>query len=1033
MPRRARVHFVSLKSSLVNLPISIYGPLLERSIRPQHLAVHLISESQNGQKIEAYVGWTGMASSSSLAHFNSPDAKEKGFETIEIDPQYSQGLGFAQGDVVEIGLLHDLPLASTVATEPLTSDDWEIIEIHASHVESTLLSQVRVAKVGQEIDIWVLGRTRVRLKVVSVDPPSKNNALLLTTNTEVSIAPKSRGSSSRQQKQSAANGHALATSNQASTAKNDVLSEETKSKFAIQVVRVLPARVLPPLSPPSSSYTQSEPLAYVHPRTFATLTNSRFPLPADSEDVFHKITYRRLPPPLDPTSSASNPTEPASSPALEPRLLKPGDKSGSSPVEKVATDTLFVGWSKEVLYRHIVFPGGLQNVNDWDIIELSYLYLACRTDKGISFREIPPADFLAGVDEILKQGEEFCLANYAVQARKSDVRGISALLLTGRSGTGKTSIVRAIGKAMEENSLTYSYIHYVDFALLSTKPVQTLKSLFHYYFAIASWHRPSILIFDNIDKVLSAEVENVDSFRTRHITELFIALFSSSARQASQNFKAILMLATVESRSSLHPLLSTKHIFQEVVDVKPPNRDARKDIISRVIERRLAAAPSLKLSPDSPPDYTTVAIQTEGYCATDLHDLVSRAIHQAVMRLVEKNDKDNHETYLSMQDFNDAQVDFVPLSLRDVPLQKSTVEWADIGGTNNTKRIIRETLEWPTKYAVIFKQSPLRLRSGLLLYGYPGCGKTLLASAVARECGLNFISIKGPELLNKYIGASEKSVRDIFDRASAAKPCVLFFDEFDSIAPKRGHDSTGVTDRVVNQLLTQMDGVEGLDGVYVLAATSRPDLIDAALLRPGRLDKSVICDMPDLEDRKDILKAVSRKMILSPEVDLDEIALATDGYSGADLQALVYNAHLEVVHESLAENESSLNLNVSSASNQNQQRVEFAVVGGPEKEKNGGMTKAEEAALQRRLQRIKSAGDSKHTEKEQEKIEPKRHEITQAHLHRALKSTRPSVAKAEQQRLKKIYSAFVSDRSSGTKTFPAPPDPDGIGNRVSLM
>ncbi|KZP06536.1 PEX-1N-domain-containing protein [Athelia psychrophila] len=192
MARRARIHYVSLKSSLVNLPISIYGPLLERSIRPQNLAVHLTLPAANGVlKTEAYIGWTGMASASSLAHFNSAD-KEKGFETIEIDPQYAMGLGLAQGAVVEIGLLHDLPLAKSVGAEPVSADDWEIIELHAGHVEDTLLGQVRVAKIGQEIDVWVLGRTRVRLRVVSLDPPSKADALLLTTNTEVHIAPKLR-------------------------------------------------------------------------------------------------------------------------------------------------------------------------------------------------------------------------------------------------------------------------------------------------------------------------------------------------------------------------------------------------------------------------------------------------------------------------------------------------------------------------------------------------------------------------------------------------------------------------------------------------------------------------------------------------------------------------------------------------------------------------------------------------------------------------------------------------------------------------
>lgn len=185
------------------------------------------------------------------------------------------------------------------------------------------------------------------------------------------------------------------------------------------------------------------------------------------------------------------------------------------------------------------------------------------------------------------------------------------------------------------------------------------------------------------------------------------------------------------------------------------------------------------------------------------------------------------------------------------------------------------------------------------MYGYPGCGKTLLASAVAASFGLNFISVKGPELLNKYIGASEKAVRDLFERAQAAKPAVLFFDEFESIAPRRGHDSTGVTDRVVNQLLTEMDGAQGLEGVYVLAATSRPDLIDPALLRPGRLDKSVLCDMPGAEERAEILRTVAKKLEVGREVEgrWDEIGERTEGWSGADLQALLYNAHLGVVHE----------------------------------------------------------------------------------------------------------------------------------------
>jgi peroxin-1 len=252
----------------------------------------------------------------------------------------------------------------------------------------------------------------------------------------------------------------------------------------------------------------------------------------------------------------------------------------------------------------------------------------------------------------------------------------------------------------------------------------------------------------------------------------------------------------------------------------------------------------------------------------------------------------------------------------------------------------------------------------------------------------------------------------------------LFFDEFDSIAPKRGHDSTGVTDRVVNQMLTQMDGAEGLDGVYVLAATSRPDLIDSALLRPGRLDKSLLCDMPDLDERADILRAVGRKVHLATSVDLGALAAATEGFSGADLQALVYNAHLAVVHASIDAAPTS-----TVGPREEEEPVGYVVIGGPPAA--GVVSRADEAAMQKRLRQIRSATlEIAHGTNIVRAPPPKKHEITDAHLHQVLKTTRPSVAPDERRRLEHIYRAFVSDRSGD---LPVPPDAGGVGNRVTLM
>ncbi|GBG90573.1 hypothetical protein CBR_g50916 [Chara braunii] len=232
-------------------------------------------------------------------------------------------------------------------------------------------------------------------------------------------------------------------------------------------------------------------------------------------------------------------------------------------------------------------------------------------------------------------------------------------------------------------------------------------------------------------------------------------------------------------------------------------------------------------------------------------------------------------------DFAKAQRGFVPAAMRGVvaisnagdgPSQKG---WEDIGGLDDVRRTLQEIRKLPVKYGKLFLKAPLRLRPGILLCGPPNCGKTHVIGAAAAACHLRFIGVKGPELLNKYIGASEQAVRDVFAKASAAAPSILFFDEFDAIAPKRGHDNTGVTDRVVNQLLTELDGVEGLSGVFVIAATSRPDLIDAALLRPRRLDRLLLCDFPSEFERKEILNVLARQLPLAADVDLSDIAAST--------------------------------------------------------------------------------------------------------------------------------------------------------------
>ncbi|KAH8731327.1 hypothetical protein GQ44DRAFT_735821 [Phaeosphaeriaceae sp. PMI808] len=639
--------------------------------------------------------------------------------------------------------------------------------------------------------------------------------------------------------------------------------------------------------------------------------------------------------------------------------------------------------------------------------------------------------------------------------------------------------------------------------------VATIKETLNRLFASASWGARSggnaVVVLDDLDKLCPVETElqvGNENGRSRHVSECLISI----VRQYCSADSRVVLLATAQGKESLNNVIVGGHIVREIVSLKAPNKDGRRKVLEMLAHKDAKPQPSTIEQPNGhafPPspstsrpstahrslpsngsihydepedfgfvvdptiDFLDLAGQTDGYMPGDLVLLTSRARNEALIRSITCS---SNTISLTRDDYTSAISGFTPASLRNVTLQSSTTKWDSIGGLHSTRQTLLETLQYPTTYAPIFAQCPLRLRSGLLLYGYPGCGKTLLASAVAGECGLNFISVKGPEILNKYIGASEKSVRDLFERAEAARPCVLFFDEFDSIAPKRGHDSTGVTDRVVNQLLTQMDGAEGLSGVYVLAATSRPDLIDPALLRPGRLDKSLLCDMPSIEERIDILKAVTCKLNLAPSVletdnsgeNLREIARRTEGYSGADLQAVVYNAQLEAIHDVLGDTDlgdptksgdkKNVAANNSSKTGKDKGIPEFTHfrygdmdtdASDPSKPipssqlTERAMIAQNITALQalRRKQKALQRPNSSHKEEmdhndREEDGERKDPQIQWKHVDSSLGTTRGSISAQERHRLEKIYREFVDGRDGD---LPSGQGGNEIGGRSSLM
>lgn len=1116
-----------LRSSLVHLPLTLYGPLLERGVPPQSIVVELAretSESNASSDVnKIYVGWSGMSAAPLTASSGafSSSSTSSATSVVSVSPALAANFSppLQPNSQVKITLLRSppLPTATRVDVVPLTADDWEILSLNADEVENSMLGQVRAARTGMNIAVHVgrQGRSVCRFKVESCHPPTQDyssdtdetlvRAVRLTTDTEIVIAPKSRASETSEANNSS-QAHDIYGTTGISPPKTSWTSASAASlgtpSAAQEYLRRSPFRVfsLEKNSHSSASIMLRREDAKILSLAFSGSTRgegrcsiTKMPCPA-APDVYG-TSFGRTPQNKDRLArkydgdshdSLEDSSNDQSNQKVQQDAIVPARATTSAYFTQTPSET---SWPP----RHVWLSEDTRKrlgIHDFDLVRFS-----SPSPSGASpSRPVSPdlkrgsdsdqqdTDELAGFTSTIEKCEAIIQNTFRSRAwsvmqtsMQHDTgtrfpRTTSGLLMTGASGSGKTSVAQIIASRL--SSLLVASIT-IDCTQHAEERLSVLRGLFDEWLAASVWHGPTLLILDNLDRIMPADQEHVDSPRSAHAAEALMHRIRDVTAQYP-----VFVLATAQSTVSLNKVCTIHHVFGETIELKAPTKEARRDILAALVSKRTLLTPITL-------DYTILAGRSEGYLPVDLRDLVERAVHQSAIRGVsaavqqEENELDGedhgvasapnglsspssafsskegvngHGSFashtLTMDDFTKAQEGFTPLSLRDIQLTQSATRWSDIGGLQETRRVLRETLEWPTRYARIFAQCPLRLRSGLLLYGYPGCGKTLLAGAVAAQCGLNFISVKGPEILQKYIGASEKSVRDLFDRAQAAKPCVLFFDEFDSIAPKRGHDSTGVTDRVVNQLLTQMDGAEGLSGVYVLAATSRPDLIDSALLRPGRLDKSLLCDLPSEEDRLDILQVLcqSNSIRLAEDVDLRVWAQRTNGFSGADLQALIYNANLEAIHESMdTAGHQKASGDKSSSKQDSQQQVRFVQFGGNTKHPSSSKSQsgAEKQAMQRRMELILknaalsnssnkqsvsgSKADSSPAEKKDAELKAP---VTEAQLQKCFKTTRQSVPADEQVRLRRIYQEFSGERDG---EFPSGEASREVGARQSLM
>lgn len=549
----------------------------------------------------------------------------------------------------------------------------------------------------------------------------------------------------------------------------------------------------------------------------------------------------------------------------------------------------------------IIIPHHLTKINfDRKVIEpltVNGIKLPCQNLEIIDMNSVIELTELGGIDALLKKGSSFLELWLNLSPISDSILPkyftTVILLICGPRGVGKSTLARSLVQKISK-SPHYIYHHIISCRKLQGKRAETIWKHWKRDCSEIIHRQPSVLIIDDLDIITPASLtpEQERSTDGLHFHKVVNALLNLIDFIRSSESK-ICVIITAKSVQSLHPLLTStrgNHIFQLILEISIPNKEQRQAMLKALIESKSYLALDTKES-----FLSEFAYKTEGCVTEDLNILVNRATHAAWMRI--ECEKANTKLQLKETDFNTALKNFLPSCLQGIHLHKSGNKcWSDIGGLSNVKKTLYEILLWPLKYPTLFVNCPIRLQSGILLYGPPGTGKTLLASVIAKESELNFITVKGPEILSKYIGASEQALRNLFENAQSAKPCILFFDEFDALAPRRGHDSTGVTDRIVNQLLTQMDGVEILNGVYILAATSRPDLIDPALLRPGRFDKHLFCPLPNEKERLEILHALSQKLHLSSDVNLEYLAASTSYFSGADLQSLLYSAQIESLH-----------------------------------------------------------------------------------------------------------------------------------------
>ncbi len=458
------------------------------------------------------------------------------------------------------------------------------------------------------------------------------------------------------------------------------------------------------------------------------------------------------------------------------------------------------------------------------------------------------------------------------------------VLLYGPPGCGKTLLAKAVATEAEANFIL------INGPEIMNKYYGETEAKLREIFRKAEEEAPSIIFIDEIDAIAPKRSEVTGEVEKRVVAQLLALMDGLESRGQ------VIVIGATNRPNALDPALRRPGRFDREIEIGIPDKRGRKEILQ--IHTR-----GMPLSSDVSLD--KLAEITKGYTGADLAALCREAAMKCIRRILPSIDFNEdrispellNTLEVTMKDFIEAYKEITPTALREVEIETPTVHWEDIGGLHEVKQRLIEAIQWPLEYPEKFERLGIKPPKGILLYGPPGCGKTLLAKAVATEAEANFITIKGPEIYSKWVGESEKAIREVCRKARQAAPCVIFLDEIETIVPRKDilDDSSGVTHRVASQLLAEMDGIEELRDVIVIGATNRPDLMDPAILRPGRFDRLIYVPPPDEKSRLQILKIYTQKMPLAEDVSLEKLASMTEGYSGADLESLCREAGMAVL------------------------------------------------------------------------------------------------------------------------------------------